>query len=53
MFNEKTLESDFRNRKDLQLLRQNKISQAQQAKEDIEAAQRKDAKLRELGRENK
>ena len=53
MFDEKTLESDFRNRKDLQLLRENKISQAQTAKEDIEAAQRKDAKLREVNRENK
>lgn len=53
IFEEKTLESDFRNRKDLLMLRENKISEAQNAKEDIEAAQRKDAKLREVNRENK
>lgn len=35
------------------MLRENKISEAQNAKEDIEAAQRKDAKLREVNRENK
>jgi hypothetical protein len=35
------------------MLRENKITEAQNAKEDIEAAQRKDAKLREVNRENK
>lgn len=51
MFEEKTLESDFRNRKDLQMLRENKITEAQTAKEDIETAQRRDAKLRETNKD--
>ncbi len=34
------------------MLRENKITEAQTAKEEIEAAQRKDAKLREINREN-
>jgi hypothetical protein len=51
MFEQKTLESDFRNRKDMQLLRENKITEAQTAKEDIENAQRKDAKLREINKD--
>ncbi len=35
----------------MQLLRENKITEAQTAKEDIENAQRKDAKLREMNKE--
>jgi hypothetical protein len=35
----------------MQLLRENKITEAQTAKEDIENAQRKDAKLREVNKE--
>jgi Oxysterol-binding protein len=41
------LPSDSENRKDLQLLRQGDVDQAQQAKEDIENLQRHDRKLRE------
>ena len=33
------------------LLRENKITEAQGAKEEIEAAQRKDAKLREVNKD--
>ncbi len=35
----------------MQLLRENKITEAQTAKEEIENAQRKDAKLREMNKE--
>jgi hypothetical protein len=41
------LGSDFRKRRDLQLLRQGKLEDAQKAKEEIEELQRKDVKLRE------
>ena len=44
---EKTLDSDFRKREDLQLLKQGKMEEAQKAKEVIEEKQRKDVKLRE------
>jgi hypothetical protein len=43
---EKTLDSDFRKRNDLQLLKQGKLEEAQKAKEEIEEKQRKDVKLR-------
>lgn len=39
--------SDFRKRKDLQLLKQGKLEDAQKAKEEIEELQRRDVKLRE------
>lgn len=44
---ENTLESDYRKRNDLQLLKQGKIEEAQKAKEEIEEKQRRDAKLRD------
>ena len=44
---ESTLDSDYRKRKDLQLLKQGKLDDAQKAKEEIEEKQRKDVKLRE------
>lgn len=47
IFDEKTLESDFGKRKDLNLLKQGKMEDAQKAKEEIEEIQRKDVKLRE------
>jgi len=43
---EKTLESDYRKRDDLQLLRQGKMEESQKAKEAIEEKQRKDVKFR-------
>ncbi len=46
-FDEKTLESDFGKRKDLNLLKQGKMEEAQKAKQEIEEIQRKDVKLRE------
>ena len=44
---EKPLESDFRNRPDLQALKNFKIEEAQIQKEKVEEAQRRDAKLRQ------
>lgn len=44
---ENTLESDYRKRNDLQLLKQGKMEEAQKAKEEIEEKQRRDAKLRD------
>jgi hypothetical protein len=44
---EKPLLSDFRNRADLQLLKEGKIQEAQVEKERIEEMQRKDTKLRQ------
>ena len=41
------MDSDFRKREDLQLLKQGKMEEAQKAKEVIEEKQRKDVKLRE------
>ena len=44
---EKPLPSDFRNREDLILLKDGKITDAQTAKEKVEESQRRDAKLRQ------
>lgn len=45
-FEENALESDFKKRSDLNLLKQGKLEDAQKAKEEIEEKQRKDVKLR-------
>lgn len=43
---DKPLQSDFRSRDDLQLLKKGNLDAAQKAKEEIEEKQRKDVKLR-------
>lgn len=47
VYDEKTLDSDYSKRKDLTLLKQGKLEEAQKAKEEIEEIQRRDVKLRE------